>query len=302
MSTDRDAERIVRSWLEEGLTRLPDRVLDLVLDQIPATPQRRAGWLARRFRTMSNTIRYAAAGVAIAAAVIIGALVLVPRTDVGPPPGATPQTTAEPTAIQTPSVASLYRSAPVTLPAGDYEHSTFFAPFTFTVPAGWTGITVAPGVASLVKTRDGEPFVAGLSVTAINGVFSDTCLDSEPMSPAPATVDEVVDAFTHQVGMRAGPVTTVALGAYQAKVFDIENSIDAVTCPEGASQPWTQWTYLEQTGVTAESRDGTGWHSRMWVLDVDGTLILIYAVSDPVSTSQTDGDELYRMAGSVRFK
>jgi len=38
MSTDRDTTRIVRSWLDEGVTVLPDRVLDAVLDQVPATP------------------------------------------------------------------------------------------------------------------------------------------------------------------------------------------------------------------------------------------------------------------------
>ena len=43
MSAERDETRIVRSWLEEGVTVLPDRVLDAVLDQVPATPQRRAG-------------------------------------------------------------------------------------------------------------------------------------------------------------------------------------------------------------------------------------------------------------------
>lgn len=32
MSTDRDVTRIVRSWLEEGATALPDRVLDGVID------------------------------------------------------------------------------------------------------------------------------------------------------------------------------------------------------------------------------------------------------------------------------
>ena len=49
MSTERDVTRIVRSWLEEGVTTLPDRVLDTVLDQIPATRQRRAWWPARRW-------------------------------------------------------------------------------------------------------------------------------------------------------------------------------------------------------------------------------------------------------------
>ena len=54
MSAERDETRIVRSWLEDGVTVLPDRVLDAVLDQLPATHQRRAWWPARRFLTMSN--------------------------------------------------------------------------------------------------------------------------------------------------------------------------------------------------------------------------------------------------------
>jgi hypothetical protein len=48
VSTDRETTLAVRSWLEDGVSRLPDRVLDVVLDQVPATPQRRSGWPARR--------------------------------------------------------------------------------------------------------------------------------------------------------------------------------------------------------------------------------------------------------------
>ena len=32
MSTDHDVTRIVRAWLEDGVTALPDRILDSVLD------------------------------------------------------------------------------------------------------------------------------------------------------------------------------------------------------------------------------------------------------------------------------
>jgi hypothetical protein len=60
MSTDRDTTRIVRSWLEEGVTALPDRVLDAVLDQLPATPQRRAAWPVRRLLDMHIPMRLAA--------------------------------------------------------------------------------------------------------------------------------------------------------------------------------------------------------------------------------------------------
>ncbi len=59
MSADRDADRIVRSWLEEGVTTLPDRVLDAVLDQVPATPQRRfTWWPARRLHHMNSIVKF----------------------------------------------------------------------------------------------------------------------------------------------------------------------------------------------------------------------------------------------------
>ena len=54
MSTDRETTRIVRSWLEEGATALPDRVLDAVLDQVPTTRQRRPWWPAWMLRLMTT--------------------------------------------------------------------------------------------------------------------------------------------------------------------------------------------------------------------------------------------------------
>jgi len=40
----------------------------------------------------------------------------------------------------------------------------------------------------------------------------------------------------------------------------------------------------------------------MWVLDVDGTLVLISAEFDPASTSQADIAEVYAMADGIRFE
>jgi hypothetical protein len=49
MSTENDVARSLRSWLKENRHEDADRVLDVVFDQIPATPQRSPSWLARRF-------------------------------------------------------------------------------------------------------------------------------------------------------------------------------------------------------------------------------------------------------------
>jgi hypothetical protein len=92
VSTDRDVERIVRSWLDEGVTQLPDRVLDLVLDQIPTTSQRRAGWPAWRSSPMITYARVALGAVVVVVAALL-AINLLPRTGVGGP-DASPSSTA----------------------------------------------------------------------------------------------------------------------------------------------------------------------------------------------------------------
>jgi hypothetical protein len=93
--TERDATRIVRSWLEEGADALPDRVLDAVEGQLPGTPQRRAGWLARMFRVPNgNLVRFGFAAVAVIAATIVG-MTLFPGTVGGPRTTPTPTTATE---------------------------------------------------------------------------------------------------------------------------------------------------------------------------------------------------------------
>ena len=90
MSTDHDVERIVRSWMDEGVTQLPDRVLDLVLDQLPATPQRRPSWLARRTPTMNNYARLGLVAAAVLAVVIVGIGLFGRSLNVGPSTSPTP--------------------------------------------------------------------------------------------------------------------------------------------------------------------------------------------------------------------
>ena len=134
MSTDRDVSRIVRSWLDEGVTVLPDRVLDAVLDQVPATPQRRATWWrVPRYPTMNKSVAVGLAAVAIVIAAVIGYRMLGPNPSVGP---STPPTTVHPT----PS------ASPAEVVSGPLDPGTYEVPelegtdirIRFTVPEGWT--------------------------------------------------------------------------------------------------------------------------------------------------------------------
>jgi hypothetical protein len=85
MSTDRDLTGIVRSWLDDGVTRLPDRVLDAVLDQVPATRQRRAWWPAWRFREMTISMKLILAVAAVIVVAVVGANILPRQGGVGGP-------------------------------------------------------------------------------------------------------------------------------------------------------------------------------------------------------------------------
>jgi hypothetical protein len=83
MSTDRETTRLVRSWLDEGVTRLPDRVLDAVLDQVPATPQRRSWRLAWRFDQMNTYAKLIATAAAVLVVAVVGYQFLPGRSGPG---------------------------------------------------------------------------------------------------------------------------------------------------------------------------------------------------------------------------
>ena len=98
MNTDRETTRIVRSWLDEGVTALPDRVLDAVLDQVPATRQRRSWWPAWRFDDMNSLAKFAIVAAAVVVVAVVGYNFLPGRGGVGGPT-ATPAPSPAPLAV-----------------------------------------------------------------------------------------------------------------------------------------------------------------------------------------------------------
>ena len=238
---------------------------------------------------MRLSLRTVGAGIAIVVAVAIG-IFLLPRTGASPDAGPTP--------------TSLYRSAPDLLPPGAYVVDELFErPITLEVPANWTGLGQGRGQAHIVKTLDAKPFgevgpTVLLGIYAIDSVYVDPCRDRAPAPRGPASVVAFVAALTHAVGVQTGPIEDATIGGRPATVFDLRSTINMDDC---LNQPFSQWSIRAEGGVGHGNGTSSGGHQRIWLLDVDGTILLIDADSGDDSFTE-DVEELYQIVESIRFE
>jgi hypothetical protein len=296
MSADRDVTRIVQSWLEEGVTALPDRVLDTVLDLLPATPQRRAPWPVRRLLDMHIPARIAVAAAAVAAVAVVGAIA-IPKgggAAVQPPPSPTsaPSPTTRPAPTPIPLGAEFLN---VSLDAGTYRVATPFAkPFQVTLPANWHMTGLASGDANFAPSGGSS----GIAVDLVEGVFRDPCHTAGgPTVPTPHTLDAFTAALTHMVGFTAGPVSDVVVGGRPGKFVVLSNRIDTATANCTGGQMLPIWTY---TGGNQAATNG-GVTERLFILDLDGTLVAIDAGYDD-STPASLRTEIDGIVQSIAFE
>ena len=285
MSSDRDTTRIVRSWLEEGVTGLPDRVLDSVLDQLPATHQRRATWWpARRIALMNTTAKFGLAAVIVVAA-LLGLNYLVAPNIGGPRLGdQTPSPSPSPSAtIQRLGDAPLNPGQVVATVLGD----SGFVTLRFTVPDGWVGFG---GFAVLPATGTQAPDGMGINLGEVNGgLFSDPCQwvegQEDPVGP---TVDDLATALAEQTGYVASTPVDVTLGGYGGKRVDLQLPSDVGSCNNGEFYPWVGSVY-------AQGPDNR-WD--VWILDVEGERIVVLGTYYP-GTSAEDLAEQQAIIDSI---
>jgi hypothetical protein len=304
MSTDRDVNRIVRSWLNEDRHEDADRVLNTVLDQLDTTPQRRTLWSAWRFPIMNNALRV---GLAAAAVVIIAVIAInllpgspTPGGTVSPPPSAPAEPSSEPS------------STPAGLPVGssfvlgDGQPSGAEAgsvAMTVTIPApGWYG---EPDNGFLEKGINGADPPDGAGMIVWSGVdhlyvYGDPCdwSSTRPETPS-TTVDELVAALAAQASRAASAPVDITLDGYAGKAITLHvpDDADFTQCDQGLFGSWSMGT----TDLSPHRyHQGPGQIDEVWILDVDGLLVVIdwayYA-----ETPQADVDELRAIVESATF-
>jgi hypothetical protein len=287
MSTDRDVALTVRSWLEEGVTSLPDRVLDDVLDRLPSTPQRPSSGLARRFSPMSNPLRWGAAAVVIAV-VLIGAIVVYGNG--GPGVGAS---------TPSPSVSATLAPSPTPLASGALPQSGSVAEGSYTIAEPFPvrlGLDIGPGWAmwssgvgatsvAMYKTSPDPPAGLAIGFLIVDNVFADPCDQSAgamdpPVGPSPM---ELAEALVSQTGTESTDPVPVEIDGYSGVYLDYRNTGD------GECGNMTRWP----------GRDAlVGERDQVWILDVGGTRLVIDAASFE-GTSEADVAEMRTMVESL---
>jgi hypothetical protein len=309
MSTDRDTTRIVRSWLEEGRTSLPDRVLDTVLDQLPATPQRRADWPARRFSDMNATARWLTAAAAVVAIAVIGILAL-PRSSSGP------ATTPGPSRSPAPSAGSspISQAGEGKLEAGTYVARPFVPPISglrvnFTVPGGYTFV---PNWAIIPETSEEGEF-AGIALLQPNGLFSNPChwdVDKDGVLeagdiPTGTTVDDLVNALKAQRSYTVTVVGDVSLGGYSGKRVDLQlpTALDFGTCDKPINYPSPVYFVWgpPRSGAADLFSQGPGNRWQVNILDVEGNRIVV-VYQDFASTPYDRYTDMHGILDSIRIE
>jgi hypothetical protein len=299
VSADRDVNRIVRSWLEEGVTALPDRVLDTVLDQLPATPQRRAPWPVRRLLDMHIPTRFAVAAAAVLALAVIGVIAFPRSSGVagpGPSPSPTPVPTPSPSPIPLPSTGAL---APGTysIDAG----SDIPVRLTFTVPAGWAtdgGFVYkdpGPGAASPPPLSVGKLLVVSWIVSH---VYTDVCHWQGTLVPV-GTADQFATLLANQKGRTASAPTDVLLGGSTAKRVDltVPATLDVTKCDNGVVRFWPDPGPDESGGLCCSAVGST---DVVYTLSAAGKTYAIVA-RHQADTSAGDQAELDAIVASIKI-
>jgi hypothetical protein len=289
MSTERETARVVRSWLRTEEHESADRVLDAVLDRLDTTPQRRStlAWAAWRVLPMSYPLRWGAAAVA-AVAILIGAWFVYGNGGFG---------TEAPTS--SPAASRAVISSPTPVSSGSLPESGSVIPGSYTIadpfpvrlgieiPSGWT--MWSPGVeartVALYKDSPDPPSGQALGFLIVDNVLADPCdsaagLMEPPVGPEPI---DLAEALAAQTGTEATEPAPVEIGGFSGVYLDYRNTGD------GECASMQRWP----------GRDAlNGERDQVWILDVDGTRVVIDAASFD-GTSEEDLAEMRAIVESM---
>jgi len=283
MNEHSDLGRVLTTWLEDGPSTMPDRVIDVVADRIGRQRQRRAWPFPGR--TNVTTQFKLIAGLAAVVLVAVVGWNFLPRSG-GFGGQATPTLTPTPSAP--PPLAEGI------LAAGTYRLQPFSATMAIdaTVPdGGWIG-----GPPSAIGGPRGEsngPNGVAVSFLTAQTIHSDPChWDQDGSGSAPdegdvevgPTVDELAEALAAGSAYESTTPVDATLGGFSGKRLDLQLSPDPAGCDtfEGEANKYFVFGGLE--GAYFAQGGANRW--QITIVDVDGTRLIGVLVSYAETSSE----------------
>lgn len=282
MNAPRNPDHLIRAFLDEGQTELPDRAFDAVRRDIHDTRQRVVigPW---RDPDMSMFAR-----VAIAAAAVLA--VGLAWVNLGP---GMPGFGGQPPPTQAPTITPSPRALPAVDPEIPLEPGTSYVtadPFlvrvTFTAPEGWEGKVGGEYLAFANPTGRSAPS-GGVVFSSFILVSRDPChLDSGYEFAFPSgSVDNLVSSLVNMRGTDASTPIDVKVDGYSGKQLTLTApaSFDGCTLsPDG----YVVWQLASGTNYPFVASQ----RSRLWILSVDGKRLVIDVPEVPGQSAQERAD------------
>jgi hypothetical protein len=142
--------------------------------------------------------------------------------------------------------------------------------------------------------------LTGLSIATVTNVVADGCRDHSPLAPAVGpTVDDLATALSQLAPFQVtAPPTDVSLGGYEGKHLALAVPDSGLTgCVDGRLHSWI----APVNEVAFSGYDGPGQTEEFWILDVEGTRLVLVKF-DSERSSPEDIAERDAIFDSIRIE
>jgi hypothetical protein len=197
--------------------------------------------------------------------------------------------------------------APSTVPppsnATPQQGSGFFAgsanaPVSFTVPVGWETLD------AFFVLRSGADPAFGVAFYDVANLYADGCRWVQVDPPVGPSVDDLVEAYGEIPELRAGSARAITVDGFEGQElrFSVPD-FDEATCKDG-----TYALVQADNAGSNTARPGApnlwaltpGQQNQAWILDVDGTRLVVFAVH-PATISAQDKADIDTILGSLQI-
>ncbi|TAK01930.1 MAG: hypothetical protein EPO36_03670 [Chloroflexota bacterium] len=293
MNQHSDIDRLLRHWMDDGPTTMPDRIIDVVADRISVQRQRRSWRLLRRL-PMNPIVKLGTAAAAVLVVAVVGYNLLPRQGGVGGP--TTPLPTASPTAIPTSSPVA---SGPVDLRSGILSAGRYRMDLSFidpglsivaNIPEGWVGHPEIPALTSPAGSNEGVL----IGFMQADRLFSDAChwdLDGTG-SPdqqgdvvvGPSAAD-LVSALQANTSYTTSGHEPTSIGGFQARALELHlPGGDVISACDRRSGESTGDYFVFPGGFYAQGPNSR-WH--LHIIEIDGTrLITMISIAEGTSEAE----------------